>query len=354
MSQEHSICVISEKRECKASPTLKEVFIIGPGSHEFSDDILTIKEIVKNFGFEPYFALLSEQEKGLDTFCDKICSKIKSDFFCIALLNSPITCNCEERIMRACRPNVYYEYGLAVAFGKNVIPIIRKDLELPFDIQHIDAILYNTLEELGSKLTSSINALLVKGIKPKEIVKTPKIRLLLFERGSIPSDTLIVRPVIKRNSVNRVKSASERFFIYSANNQKKAVEKDLIPLGLYISNDGQIPANNVMVKLEFPENCELIDKFLAEGVEFNKAIVAPITMSTPPTSGGLYIQKSNVASAWLNRLGNDRAKENFNEIYVNFHTATEKTILVKGTVVQDDYPKSEFNITIEVKPELAP
>ena len=135
MSQDYLTCVVSEKRECKVSPCEKEVFIIGPGSHEYKGDIEKIKQIIKNFGFEPYFALLSEQEKGLDSFCDKICSKIRSDFFCIALLNDPISCKCDGpkpiKVVRASRPNVYYEYGLAVAFGKKVIPIIRADLELP-------------------------------------------------------------------------------------------------------------------------------------------------------------------------------------------------------------------------------
>jgi hypothetical protein len=81
MSEVQLPCVISESRNCKVAPIDNLIFIIGSGSPEFSKEIDTIKEILKNFGFEGYFALLSEEEKGLDAFCDKICSKIELHFF---------------------------------------------------------------------------------------------------------------------------------------------------------------------------------------------------------------------------------------------------------------------------------
>lgn len=148
-------------------------FIIGSGSSEFKEDINAIMEILNEFGIKGYFALLGEEAKGLDAFCDKICSKIRDAQFCVALLNDPVvpkhvegTVN-QSKFVRAPSANVYYEFGMAVALGKNVIPAIRKGLELPFDVQHLDAIVYADLDDLKKKLRKSIVATLKK--KPKEV-----------------------------------------------------------------------------------------------------------------------------------------------------------------------------------------
>ena len=119
-----------------------------------------------------YFDLLSKKEKGLDAFCDKICSKIRESRFCVAMLNDPVikshndqTRNTSE-IIRAPRANVYYELGMAITLEKSVIPVIRKGFELPFDDQSLDSIVYEDLADLEEQLKSSILPTLLK--KKKE------------------------------------------------------------------------------------------------------------------------------------------------------------------------------------------
>jgi hypothetical protein len=80
-------CFISDSRTCQASTPEDIVFIIGSGSSEFKEDVDAIKKTLDGFGLAGYFALLSDEEKGLDAFCDKICSKIRVSQFCVVMLN---------------------------------------------------------------------------------------------------------------------------------------------------------------------------------------------------------------------------------------------------------------------------
>jgi len=169
LTENQSTCFISDKRTCETSNSNNIVFIIGSGSPEFKADIDKIVETVSQSGFQGYFALLSEKEKGLDAFCDKICSKIKESLFCIAMLNDPIISTSAEGneytpiSVRIPSSNVYYEFGMAVALGKNVIPVIRKGFDLPFDVQHLDTIYYENLSDLKDKLQKSIRSTEKKG-----------------------------------------------------------------------------------------------------------------------------------------------------------------------------------------------
>jgi hypothetical protein len=172
LSTSQSPCFISDSRVCQALNPKNLVFIIGSGSDEFKEDIYAIKEVLNGFNLTGYFALLSEEEKGLDVFCDKICSKIRESKFCVVLLNTPVIKGDNRRIkktselIRAPSANVYYEFGMAMALEKHVVPIIRHDLKLPFDVQHLDAIIYSNLSELREKLKQAILPILSK--KKKE------------------------------------------------------------------------------------------------------------------------------------------------------------------------------------------
>jgi hypothetical protein len=181
MSVLQSHCFISDSRACKANKIKNTVFIIGSGSSEFKKEIDEIEDVLDGFNLKGYFALLSEKEKGLDAFCDKICSKIKEAKFCVVLLNNPILRTCEDDnksssdSIRAPSANVYYEFGIAIALGKPVIPIIRSGLRLPFDVQHLDSIIYTDLSDLKKKLKNTILPTLEKK-KPE--FKTNNIQLV--------------------------------------------------------------------------------------------------------------------------------------------------------------------------------
>ena len=136
---------------------------IGSGSAEFKPEIEAIIDILNGFGFPHSFALLNEREKGLDVTCDKICSKIKEAQFCIVLLNDPLSKSFDN--VRVPSANVYYEFGLAVAQKKGVIPIFKRGFTLPFDIQHLDAIVYDDIDNFKESLKKAIVARLRKQTK---------------------------------------------------------------------------------------------------------------------------------------------------------------------------------------------
>ncbi len=62
--------------------------------------------------------------------------------------------------------NVFYELGLAHTVGKEVILLSQKREDIPFDIQHINVIIYDTspkgLQELDDRLYKTTNAILKK------------------------------------------------------------------------------------------------------------------------------------------------------------------------------------------------
>lgn len=184
MSNTQPSCLISDSRTCIVSSDKDTIFIIGSGSREFKKEIDAIRNVLDELGLSGYFALLSPKEKGLDAFCDKICRKIKESIFCIALLNDPIISKKEETgnqniaKVRIPSANVYYEFGMAVAFGKNVIPIIKKGLDLPFDVQHLDFIVYENIIELKKKLKKVVVATLKKPPRKTSLANSRIIDLI--------------------------------------------------------------------------------------------------------------------------------------------------------------------------------
>jgi predicted nucleotide-binding protein len=161
-------CRISDTRVCAYKPQKEVVFIIGSGDKEFREEIEAIKIVLKRFNLKGEFALTNREKIGVDAFCDKICGSILSSRFCVAMLSDPVALEYknkttgEEEKFRSPRPNVYFEFGLAVGFWKKVIPLIRKDMKLPFDVQILDTIFYNDVDDLKQKLTEVVPLALAK------------------------------------------------------------------------------------------------------------------------------------------------------------------------------------------------
>jgi predicted nucleotide-binding protein len=90
-----------------------------------------------------------------NAFCAKICSKIITSQFCIALLN-----NDEKSGTEIPNANVNMEYGLMLGFNKYVIPFQRETQKLPFNIAGLDTIKYdnkNFADEAVSAIDQAIN-----------------------------------------------------------------------------------------------------------------------------------------------------------------------------------------------------
>lgn len=181
MSTSQFPCFISNTKICQASNPKNSVFIISSSSKEFKEDISTIKEVLKGFNLKGYFANLSKKEIGTDVFCNKICLKIRESRFCVVLLNNPVlkgqdrhTRNISE-LIRTPSANVYFEFGMAMALEKPVIPIIRKGLDLPFDVQNLDTIIYSDLPNLTKQLKDAVLPCLLKKSK---IVRTKNSKLV--------------------------------------------------------------------------------------------------------------------------------------------------------------------------------
>jgi len=156
---EKNNCFISDERTCNFRYIdEKLVFIAGSGDEEFKEEVETLEKVLEEKGYEPYFAL-SKREYNFDAFCKKICSKIHKSKFCIIMLNNPIHKDAkkDDLNIRTSSANVYFEYGLITALRKKAIPVIRKSQKLPFNVQNLDAELYEDKEDLYKKMKDAID-----------------------------------------------------------------------------------------------------------------------------------------------------------------------------------------------------
>lgn len=78
-------------------------------------------------------------------------------------------------------PNVWFELGFAIAFGKQVVLVCSEDrsTRFPFDVQHRSIIKYQTgsksdFEKLGNEITAKILALLSKAEKLSNVADMSK------------------------------------------------------------------------------------------------------------------------------------------------------------------------------------
>jgi|GEM_PF-3107539 len=353
-------CLISDKRVCKPDFKKDLVFIIGSGSPEFTDDLNVIIEVLDGKGLKGDFALLNDEEKGFDAFCNKICSQILNSQFCIVMLNDPIALEYidkatkEDRIFRAPRPNVYYEYGIAVARKKRIIPLIRGEMmPLPFDVQHLDAIVYNNEEDLKNQLRDTIDATLGKPIR-EDTIKSPELELALLDGEGNPANSIVVSPtftvVKKEKTSSPFKATAQRPWFVNINPKLYGIREpseDLVPIRISIANEGEVVANGVKIFLHFPKESELFSKH-----EVLDGLITSIARARP-TYGGLSVDPANrtEARAWIDELGNDIIIDKFDEVYVKFRSE-EYECKIKASVTQYNFPTKDFEFVVAVKPQI--
>ena len=111
---------------------------IAYGFDESTLEMTLLRKLLEERGIQPIEAGGSFAP-AQSAFCAKICSKIITSQFCIALLN-----NDEKNGMEIPNANVNMEYGLMLGFNKYVIPFQRESQKLPFNVAGLDTSKYNT------------------------------------------------------------------------------------------------------------------------------------------------------------------------------------------------------------------
>ena len=132
-------CIIRDQ-DCNCTNNSSNIcFIACPHSYQIKLELDLVQKISKKLGFKPYIAV-REKVFNKDIFCEKICSKIIEAKVCIVFLNEIAT---GKKKIKKPNANVYYEYGMMTALGKNIIPISKEGQKLAFNIQSLDILRYN-------------------------------------------------------------------------------------------------------------------------------------------------------------------------------------------------------------------
>lgn len=145
----NELCVIGLPRCDFVFSSTRTCFI----AYGFSESALekdVLQTLLRERGIEPIEAGGS-LAPAQNAFCAKICSKIITSQFCIALLNNDKVDGVEKP-----NANVNMEYGLMLGFNKFVIPFKREAESLPFNQAPLDTIKY-TPQNFKEKAAKAID-----------------------------------------------------------------------------------------------------------------------------------------------------------------------------------------------------
>ena len=151
-------CIIGLPTCGYAYSSSRMAFIATPADEEFTLELEVLQRLLSDKGYESYIALQRLDPAKL-AFCTKICSKIITSQFCIALLNS--SSHKDHKEIQIPNPNVHLEYGLMLAFKKLVLPFQREGDGLAFNISPLDTILY-TKGNFKDKADRAIDAAILE------------------------------------------------------------------------------------------------------------------------------------------------------------------------------------------------
>lgn len=128
----------------------KLAFVLMPFDKEFNPTYETIKTIVEGLGLKCNRA---DEIYGNAPVIEDIWEHIRKARLIIADLTGR-------------NPNVTYEMGICHTLGKEVIPISQSTRDIPFDVQHIRAVIYENNETgfkvMKQKLAATIESVLKK------------------------------------------------------------------------------------------------------------------------------------------------------------------------------------------------
>lgn len=235
-------------------------------------------------------------------------------------------------------------------FSQVMIPFFRSLLSPSFStVTGIAAVLVVLLECLY---------FYSRKLKDRTPTKEPELDLKLVDAEGNASEDISVQPIFVRVVKEVVKRSEIGYPILrlsatmSALGQltafkpfaKREPAEDLVPVNIQVSNNGTAPATEILVYLDFPEECELQSESQAIG---------GFSSIWRRSHGGLDIEDDNRsrATAWIHELGNDLAVSKFSPVYVKF-PEREEEYSVKATIIQHNFPPESIVCHINVKPEV--
>lgn len=203
--------------------------------------------------------------------------------------------------------------------------------------------------------TTTELALLFESAK-EEITKKPDLELLLVDSKGNITKSITASPIFtkaKKVKTKRPSTTSVSFEAIKALSSIASIypyartepSSDLVFIGIELSNVGQAPAQEIVIFLKFPKECELINKRYAVG-----GLYLPLS-DFKPTYGGLYEKSTDEveAIAWMDSLGNDLVMSKIDEIYVKF-PAEKKEYKIRARVIQNYFPPKDFEFTVTIDP----
>ncbi len=176
-------CIVRDRPCGRIFNCSNTCFVACASSEQVALEIEVIKAVLLDEEIEPYIAVNSFVP-AKDIFCTKICTKIIESKFCIVLLSGANDVNGTV----ISNPNVYYEYGLMTAWGKNIIPVQRENQDLAFNIQSLDTVKYSP-STFKVKLSHSVRLALTSTEMREEDEKINRLEDVLisyFELKGLP------------------------------------------------------------------------------------------------------------------------------------------------------------------------
>jgi hypothetical protein len=176
-------CIIGLPTCGYAFSSARMAFIATSADDEFKLELDIIQDLLTDKGYECFIALQRLDPAKL-AFCTKICSKIITCQFCIALLNSSKHRDHPEVLIP--NPNVHLEYGLMLSFKKHILPLQREGDALAFNIQPLDTIKYskgNFQERAEKAIDAAILAMGTTSRVARPLVESPILMRYLAVRG---------------------------------------------------------------------------------------------------------------------------------------------------------------------------
>jgi len=121
------------------------VFVVMPFSRELEDVYLYgIRKCVHEFG---YSCRRADEIEHSSSIVDEILDQIRRCRVIVAEVSDR-------------NPNVFYEVGWAHALGRETVLIARNGVELPFDVSHINTIMYDSIHQLEDRLRARLALIL--------------------------------------------------------------------------------------------------------------------------------------------------------------------------------------------------